>query len=333
MKLGKRSRWSIVVIVLVVSLAMVLAQTNVARAAFTGVHTFNILMGVETEIMQKTPAGQYYEALFWKHNDEIMQIMDAHPEHNEEFVNATLLFVPELDSLVNGDGDKAYVTAEHVVSLQSELDWFASVGSPALQADIQRELERMPLETFVGMSMTEALEYINSDWSSDSVAEKNLVPDSDGKWTYYVQEGIYLEYPYQYTIQISESEKEYVYFIPTTNMPEPWHPFVMKAKVWEVPSDANTDVHTWYSQANVLWETPIQNADFQGFEFIQKCPSPSAMNLHAFLYNQQNRLAIDIWVFVFEPPPQDAATDYRQLVNQRYEYFQRMVESLRIQKP
>lgn len=338
MKIDRRSRWIIVASVFVVLSMLLMTQVDTVRATISGVHVFNVYLRVETEIMQKTPAGQYYEALFWKHNDEIMQIMNAHPERHKNLLNVMMLFVPELEALVNGEGDQVHITPDHVNSLKAELDWFAAMGSPELRGDIQREQQRMHLDDFAGMTMSEAWDFINSNWSPDSVTEKNLVPNSDGKWAYYVHDSVYLEYPSQYTIQISESKNDYVYLIPSTGMPEQWHPFVMKVKVWEVPSSANTDVHTWYSQSNVIWEAPIRNADFQGFEFLkagflQRGADPSVMDMHAFLYNQQNRLAVDIWVFIFEPPPQGDTTDYRQLVDERYQYFQHMVDNLRIQKP
>jgi len=333
MKLGRRSRWIIAVTVLAVLSLLFLSQVDAVQATFNNMHAFTVLLRVETEIMQKTPAGQYYESLFWKHNDELMQISSSYPENEEEFWRVTRLFIPGLEALLNGEGDAVQITSEQVESLKEELDWLAFVGSPTLREDIQREQQRLPLETLVGMTMNEVLDFINSGWNPESVVAKTLVPESDGEWAYYVHDGVYLEYPSQYTIQISGSEKDYAYFMPSTGMPEYWHSVVMKVKVWAVPSNENTDVHTWYSQENILWETPIQTAEFQGFEFIQKYAGSPTMDMHAFLYNQQEQLAVDIWVFVFEPPPQDGATDYRQLVNQRYEYFQHMVDSLRIWKP
>jgi len=334
MKLSKRARWIVVVMVLAVSLTMALAQTNVVRAAITGAHAFEVYMRLETEIMQKTPAGRYYESLLWKHNDEIMQIMNAHPEHNKELLNATLLFVPELDSLVNGDGDKAYVTAEHVESLQSELDWFASLGSPALQEDIARESERLQLDHFEGMTINEAWDFINSSWSPDAVVEKTLVPDSDGLWAYYIHNGVYLEYPSSYNLQVSETEKDYVYFMPSTGMPENWNPCVVKVRILNIPvaeKDANNP-RSWYAPDTIVWEDAVQNAEFPGIEFISSKPNLTTMGFHAFQYNQENQLAVDIWVFAYENP-QGESLDYSAMVNQRYEYFQHMADSLRIWKP
>jgi hypothetical protein len=281
--------------------------------------------------MQKTPAGQYYESLFWKHNDELMQISSNHPENEEEFWRVTRLFIPGLEALLNGEGDTVQITSEQVESLKAELDWLAFVGSPTLREDIQREQQRLPLEALVGMTMNEALDFINLNWEPEASDSKTLVPDSDGKWAYYVHEGIYLEYPSQYAVQISESERDYAYFIPSTGMPENWHSFVMKVKVWTVPLNENMDVHTWYSQENILWEMPIQNTEFQGLEFIKS--RTNSMDIHAFLFNQQSQLALEIWVFAFEALHQLDVTDYHQLVSQRYEYFQHMVDNLRIEKP
>jgi len=320
-------------VVLAVSLTMVLAQTKAVRAAITGAHAFQVYLRLETEIMQKTPVGQYYEALFWKHNDELIRILNTHPEHNPILADAMFLYVPELEALLDGNGDQAYVTIEHVEVLESKLDWFAAVSNSALRDDIQRERERPSLDALVGMTMTEALDFINSKWTPESPNSRMFVPGSDGRWAYYVHNGIYFEYPSQYNVQISGSEEDYVYFIPSTGMPEHWRPFVMKVKVWEVPSNADTDIHTWYSQENILWETAVQTTDFQGFEFMKKRANSLTRDTQAFLYNKQENLAVEIRILAFEAPRQDGVTDYFQLVNQRYEYFQHMVDALRIWKP
>ena len=128
-----------------------------ANAAYSKIHAANVLLRVESEIMQKSPAGQYYESLFWKHNDELIQIAFSAPEQDIEFWWVTLSFVPGLEALLNGDGNKVKITAEQVRGLKSQLDWLASVGSPSLKEDIQKEEDRFPLESFVGMTMDEAL--------------------------------------------------------------------------------------------------------------------------------------------------------------------------------
>lgn len=332
MKLSRRSRWILILALFLGAMIIFLTQVEAVKATFSDVHTVMVLLRVETEIMQKTPAGQYYESLFWKHNDELMKIFNAHPEHMEPFMIATRVFIPELDALLNGNGDEVYVTSEHVESLKSELDWFASRGSPSLREDIQREQQRLPLDTLIGMTMNEALDFINSNWSPNSVAEKTLVPDSYGEWAYYVHNGVYLEYPSSYNLQVSEIEKDFIYFMPSTGTPEQWNPCVMKVRIWNVPvneKDANNP-HSWYSPESIVWESSVQNPQFQGVEFVSSIQNLPVMDFHAFQYNEEHQLAVDIWVFVTENPQVDESFDYSEMINQQYEYFQHMVDSLQI---
>jgi len=334
MKFTKRSRWIIVSSVLAVLSLLFLTQVDEVRATIGAAHAFKVFLRVETEIMQKTPAGQYYESLFWKHNDELMRIMRAHPEHNEEFLRAYFMFVPELEALLNGDGDKVYISSEDVESLKAELDWHTTVGSPALREDIQREQQRLPLDALVGMTMNEALDFINSAWHPESVMTKTLVPDSDGRWAYYVHNGVYLEYPGSYYLQVSETEKDYIYFVPFQGSPEQWDPWVMKVHVWNVHAtekDAASSL-SWYAPESIVWQGVIQTPEFQGVEFVST-QANTDMDIHAFQYNPENQLAVDISVFVFEMPQMDGSLDYSEMVNQKFEYFQHMIDSLRIQKP
>ena len=322
----------VLVIVLLIFLAVVFAKTDSVQAVFNGAHALKVFLRVQTEIMQTTHAGQYYESLFWKHNDELMQIMSAHPEHKEKFLNANLLFVPELEALLDGDGDKAYVTTEHVESLKAELDWFAAVGSPALREDIEREQQRLPLDHLVGMTMKEALEFINSNVIPASIMENTLVPNSDDKWAYYIHNGVYFEYPVNYSVQVSETEPSYLYLVPSAGSPEHWNPCVMKLHIRNIPV-SQKDSHNPYSRygGSIVWENTIQNAGFQGVEFISSMPQFPVMDFRAYQYNEEMQIAVDIWLFGNENPPMTDSSAYSEMVNQRYEYFQHCIESLRIQ--
>ena len=91
-----------------------------------------------------------------------------------------------------------------------------------------KEKQRLQLDRFVGMTMNEAWDAINSTWTPDSVAPPMLVPNSDGKWAYYVHNNIYLEYPATFYAQASESEKDIVYFVASSKAPEYWNPCVMR---------------------------------------------------------------------------------------------------------
>src|SRR5689334_21359856 len=187
MKFGKYPRWIAIFSVLLQSLAIFLLRTNSVRATLDDMHQATVLLRVEAEIMQKTPAGQYYDALFWKHAHEVTQIMRNYPEHTEVLLDAINVFIPGLEALLDGKGDNVHITSEHVERLKAELDWFAARGSPALREDIQKEQQRFPLDHFVGMTMSEALDFINSNWEPKM---QNVVPHSDGKWSFYVLNGV-----------------------------------------------------------------------------------------------------------------------------------------------
>ena len=232
--------------------------------------------------------------------------------------------------MLNGEGDTIQITDEQVESLKAELDWFASVGNSALREDIQKEQQRLPLDAFVGMTMSEALDFINSTWTPDSNVEKTLVPNSDGKWAYYVHQGIYLEYPVNYSLQRSTSEKDYIYFIPYQGSPDQWHPNVMKVHIWNVPASEKdiTNPSSWYSHENVLWERAVQNAEFTGVEFISRRLNSSCIDFHAFLFNQERGLAVDVQVLVIGGRQFPNDFDYSAMVDQEYEYFQHMVDTI-----
>ena len=332
MKLGNHSRSIIIFLILLVALTVLVTQVDSVQATFTNMHAVTVLLRVETEIMQKTPAGQYYESLFWKHNDELMQIASQHPENNEEFWRVTRLFIPSLEALLDGEGDTVQITFEQVESLKAELDWLAAAGSTGLREDIQKEQQRLPLDALVGMTMNQALDFINSNWAPESLGEKTLVPGSDGNWAYFVYNGIYLEYPNNYSLQISGSEKDYIYFVPLQGLPEQWNPCVMKVRIWKVPINEKeiNNPRSWYLPENILWEGVIQNAELSGVEFIVSRPDSSGMHFHAFQYNDAQQLAVDIWVFVTESAQFPEDFDYFAMINQQYEYFQHMVDTIKL---
>jgi len=332
MKISQRSRWMILFALLTVLSVLLLSGVSAVRATVSEVHTFNVLLRVESELMQKTPAGQHYEALLWKHTAEICRIMSDYPENNEKVLYALQLYAPALEALVDGKGENVRITTEQVEILKEQLDFYSSVGSPALREDIEKERQLLQLDRFVGMTMNEAWDTINSAWVPDSTERPLFVPESEGKWAYYIHNGIYLEYPGNYYVQESGTGTDTVYFVPSSNVPEQWNPCVIKVRVWNVPVDEKDSRSPYLRhQDNIVWENSIQNSEFSGIEFISSTPEFPVMDLHAYQYNEENQLAIDIWVFVNENPQLEDSTAYAEMINQRYEYFQHMVNSLRVQ--
>jgi hypothetical protein len=154
-------------IIILVGLALLAAsQTRVAQGLIDGTHLVDVLFRVDAEIMTKTPASQYYRAMYWRHNDELIQIyIYNHPEKFDHFIEVSVLFLPNLEALLDGRGATVRITGKQVDSLQAELEWLASVGSPALRDDIVKEMKRFSLSEFVGLTMTEAFEKINTGWT------------------------------------------------------------------------------------------------------------------------------------------------------------------------
>ncbi len=135
-----------------------------------------IVMRFYNEIVLSTPAGQYYNTLLWKHSDEMNSLYENHPEHQGKVIKIIQEFIPGIEALVNGQGDTVQITAKQIQLLQTEVDWVASAGSPSLREDIERELERYPLQHFVGMTMSEALEFVNANFPADLIVEPTSIP-------------------------------------------------------------------------------------------------------------------------------------------------------------
>lgn len=135
-----------------------------------------IVLRFYNEVVLPTPAGQYYNAMLWKHSDEMNSLYKNNPDHQEEVIKILHESVPGMEALLNGQGDTVLVTAKQIQLIQAEVDWVASVGSPALREDIERELERYPLEHFIGLTMNEALEYVTSNFPADLIVEPASIP-------------------------------------------------------------------------------------------------------------------------------------------------------------
>ncbi len=320
--------------------------------------------------MQETPAGQYYDSLFWKHSEELWQLIEANPGKYDELVRVNRLFIPGLEALLDGKGGTVRITSEQVDGLKAQLEWFAARESHTLQKDIQKEQQRLSLDHLVGMTMNEAWDFINSRWTPDMVVqqisppdasvqqtsapdpvvqqtlvpnsvvqqtsipgvvvEQTLVPDSDGRWAYYVCNGIYLEYPASYHIQFLVGS---IFFVQSTDLSEWWDPSSIIVDIWNLPvADKGIFSPSYlYTAENIMWEGIVQNGEFEGFEYISNVPNEPndpVMILGAMLYNQENQLGVHIHVNGIPPVSEDFA-----LIKQRYEDFQHMVESVKIQLP
>jgi len=120
-----------------------------------------LLYRVRDEILSATPEGQRLTELYYSYIPNIVQVLMAHPELSDSSLETMDLFAPSLQALLDGNGDTITITPEQVTGLQSFLDALVEFGDPELQAVIQSELERRPLESMVGMNMDDAWDYLN----------------------------------------------------------------------------------------------------------------------------------------------------------------------------
>jgi len=346
MKLGKRSRWMILFVNLLTALGIFLVRVGPVQGDLPemDMHAVEVMVRVWNEVMPTTPAGQYYQSLAGQHTEEAFQLMMAHPERFEEFWRVADMFIPGLEALVNGKDHPVRITTEQVERLNAQLNWYASLGSQALREDIQREQQRLPLDHFVGMTVSEAWEFINSHWTPDMVVQPTptpeitpptpelvidqvLVPESNGRWAYYVHDGVYLEYPANYHIQLLQGS---IFFTQAVDLSEGWGPSSIIVDIWQLPL-ANKEMFTptyLYAPKEVLWERNIRGEVFEGAEYISRLKDDSVLILGTMLYNQKNQIGVHIHVNGIPLQEEDFA-----LLGQRYENFKHMVDHIRIQIP
>lgn len=111
---------------------------------------------VHDEVLQPTEVGRYYVDLFWRHNNELCNVILDYPKVKDEGFVIILQFEPGLRALVDGEGDEVRITPVMVDRVQAYLDLLMEVGSPELQAAIRTERARTPLGEFSGMTFEQA---------------------------------------------------------------------------------------------------------------------------------------------------------------------------------
>jgi hypothetical protein len=155
-----------------------IARPDVAYAVQDIASTTALFARVEVEIMLPTPHGRYYSDLYWKHYVELGKILRANPSYRDDMYRLMRLFVPNIEAALEGRGDEIQITQYQVDELQAFIDEIWAAAGEELRADIERELFRTPLQDYVGMTMEETQEYIESMWKRDFIPPP--APTEDG---------------------------------------------------------------------------------------------------------------------------------------------------------
>jgi len=109
------------------------------------------------EILFATPAGQNYTDLYYTHDAELSNLIFSNPAIFDAAVDTLMLWQPNLQALVDREGETALITQAQVDAVDDFLTQLSAVASPALQADIAIERANLPApDDFVGMTIEEA---------------------------------------------------------------------------------------------------------------------------------------------------------------------------------
>jgi len=119
-----------------------------------------LLYRVRDEVLSQTPAGQHYIDLYYGHGFEITEILRNNSEVRDEAISTLQLWEPNLQALVDGNGNSVTITDEQVQTIQTFLNHLSALGSPELQQTIASEQAGLNMQELVGQTMSQAWEDI-----------------------------------------------------------------------------------------------------------------------------------------------------------------------------
>lgn len=112
---------------------------------------------VRDEILAGSSNGQHLTNLYYTHSPKIITLVLSNTTVMSQALQTIQIWEPNLEALVEGQGDSAIITAAHIQTMDDFLQTLSALGSPALQAAIAEERASLPdMSTFVGMSMAQA---------------------------------------------------------------------------------------------------------------------------------------------------------------------------------
>jgi hypothetical protein len=122
-----------------------------------GLSGLQVLYKVRDQVMTATPRGQHYTNLFYTHNPEILNRLLANPALFDQGYETVVMWLPNLEALVTGNGNTAVITSPQVQAVDNFLTNLSAAASPALQQVIAEERAALPpLPEFVGKTMNDA---------------------------------------------------------------------------------------------------------------------------------------------------------------------------------
>lgn len=329
-------RRGILITIIVFALTFFVLNIDTAHAMFVGTRTLYTIWRFERDVLRTTRVGQYYEGLIFKHSPEAGELLLKDiTSTKEKFMVLGETAIPLLEAYLNGKGDSAIITAESINALKDILIGLNTAGSPSLQKDIQAEYERFPLDSFVGMSMNDAYDHVLVGFVG-VLEPPALVEGTNGKWAYYIYDGVYFEYPSNWYVQVIERNEENeksIMIIPSSENPSLWDVEWIVVGVatnisLEAASTENFSFNT--SGYDILWQESIRVDGVNGIEYAARHKISGAVV--AELYDPEKRIFIDAGVVLFDPIGFHLDDD-RKVAGERYEYLFHLIESINIIRP
>jgi hypothetical protein len=364
-KIRKRRFWMMgIALVPVILGALFFLRLYPVIAMFGDEHVSEVLFHVWVDVLPTSKSGSYYRALASTHALEYNQLLIDHPEHVIDTENTILIFVPVLEALPGDTGESARITEEQINALQAELDWLSFFAGPSFQKDIERETQRFPLKNFIGMTMYEAIDFMDSNWpaeltagsvllptapmitvtptplicragpSADCLNSPSMVADSDGKWAYYVIDGVYFEYPSEWDL-LQSGDRPIFKFSSAADASESLN---AKAIVISLLAPAIWDDHVRYDRLSCLgsdpqrplplWNLSIANPGFKGSEFFWNDPGMPDYYLDTVFYHKKHQTMICFTAVLESAQALRATTP--GLANENFETFHHILDSVKI---
>jgi hypothetical protein len=161
-------RWHLfgtLAVVIVLLAACVFSGGAIAQEVVDRSDYYTILLWLDEDLLQRSDVGRHYRNLFWINSDSVREVTEGFsPAELAESFRVLDLWMPNLRKLRNGEGGSARITAEQMDAVIAILNLYAERGDIYLRADIRREMERLHLGQFTGLSMTEARIRLHAIW-------------------------------------------------------------------------------------------------------------------------------------------------------------------------
>jgi len=125
------------------------------------VEILGLLRNLRDQVMTQTPEGQRLITLYDEFSFDLTEAILSDEALSNEAWDVIELFVPNVLSLVEGQGDETTISQEQVAALETFLDHVSSLASTELKIAIARERALRPLQAMVGLNMDQAWDRVN----------------------------------------------------------------------------------------------------------------------------------------------------------------------------